>query len=393
MRKQFYEYIYLTRQERSGLLVVIISSFIIFFIPNFYVFFDKKNATDFSNFQKEINQFQEAKLTSPSINFSQKRKSNFSNENQLVLFPFDPNDVSKEELIQLGISKKTAQTIINFRNKGAKFFKKEDFKKVYGFKKSDYERLENYIQIKPKKESSPSMHQENIPASYEAPPISPIVFDPNTADKKIMSQNDIPQHVINTIIKYRNSGGSFSTKEDLKKIYTLTEEVYQKIEPFIEIKLMSKSDSTNTKRFDDSFSKQEKDITNIIIDINNSTAEDWQLLHGIGPSFSKRIITFRDKLGGFYSVEQVGETYGLPDSTFQQIKTHLILSSISHQININHATENDLKSHPYISWNQAKLILSYRNMHGGFSHVNELLEISAFKKEWFEKVKHYLKVE
>ena len=106
---------------------------------------------------------------------------------------------------------------------------------------------------------------------------------------------------------------------------------------------------------------------NIIKGIWCSSTEDWQKLRGVVPSFSKRIIAFRSRLGGFYSIEQVGETYSLPDSIFQKIE-------------LNQATENKLKSHPYISWNQTKLIISYRKMHGYFKGVNELLQIGALKK-------------
>jgi competence protein ComEA len=72
-------------------------------------------------------------------------------------------------------------------------------------------------------------------------------------------------------------------------------------------------------------------------------------LPGIGSKLSQRIIAFRNKLGGFYSVEQVGETYRLPDSTFQKIKPKLILGNNNvKQININAASIDEMKAHPYL---------------------------------------------
>ena len=208
-----------------------------------------------------------------------------------------------------------------------------------------------------------------------------VAFDPNTADVNTLLQNGIPQHVANTIIKYRSSGAIFQVKEDLKKIYTLKEDIYQKIEPFIEIAPQEKIASTKVFEQKNDFPKTEKKPKNIVIDINNSSPEDWQQLRGIGPSFSKRIVKFRDRLGGFYSIKQVGETYGLPDSSFQKIKNQLQPSSILQKINLNHATENELKSHPYISWNQAKLICSYRKMHGDFKNVSDCVcELEAVWK-------------
>lgn len=392
MRKQFYEYMYLTRQERNGLIVIIFLINIISISPWVYSFFNKKGATDFSQFLNEIEVFQQADISTQPLAFAKNNFSNSTVSKQFDLFYFDPNIASKEDFINLGISQKTAQTIINFRNKGAKFFQKEDFKKVYGLKKSDFERLENYIQIEKKEKKFQPFAKNEIPKSYDAPIINHVAFDPNTADVNTLLQNGIPQHVANTIIKYRSSGAIFQVKEDLKKIYTLKEDIYQKIEPFIEIVPQEKKTIVKAAAQKNDFPKTENKPTNIVIDINNSTAEDWQKLSGIGPSFSKRIVKFRDRLGGFYAVNQVGETYGLPDSSFQKIKHQLQPSSILQKINLNQATENELKSHPYISWNQAKLICSYRKMHGEFKNVNELLQIGALKKEWLEKVKYYLTI-
>lgn len=392
MRKHIYEFLYLTRQERNGLLIIISMTILISFFPKFYAIFLTEEQTDFSLFLKEIETFHQAEVINTPLAFTSKKskKSNLIKPSQL--FNFDPNKASKKDFIQLGLSSKTAQTIINFRNKGAQFFKKEDLKKVYGLKGTDYRRLENYIQIEKKKSTTPYSVKNNIPTTYDVPIIKHVTFDPNTASEKILLQNGIPQHVTNTILKYRSSGAVFKTKEDLKKIYTLKEGIYNKIEPYIEINSIENKTVVKASAQKDDSKKEIVIPINSIIDINQASPEDWQQLQGIGPSFSKRIVKFRDKLGGFYSVDQVGETYGLPDSTFQKIKPQLQVSSILNKINLNEATEKELKAHPYISWNQAKLIISYRNMHGKFQSVNELLKIGALKKEWVEKIQIYLKL-
>jgi competence ComEA-like helix-hairpin-helix protein len=117
-------------------------------------------------------------------------------------------------------------------------------------------------------------------------------------------------------------------------------------------------------------------------------------LPGIGSKLASRIISFRDKLGGFYSVEQVGEVYGLQDSTFQKIRKWLKLENASvKKININTATAEELKSHPYIRWNLAKLIIAYRNEHGAFGKTGDLKNITEVTEEVFEKMNHYLTVD
>lgn len=392
MRKQFYEYIYLTRQERNGLFVVISMCSLFSFAPLIYSFFGEKRITDFSQFLNEIEAFHQAGISTQSLAFAKNNSSNSTSPKQFELFYFDPNTASKEDFINLGISQKTTQTIINFRNKGATFFKKEDFKKVYGLKESDFERLKNFIQIDNKEKEFQPFAKNEIPQSYDAFIVNHIAFDPNTADEKTLLQNGIPQHVASTIIKYRSSGAIFQVKEDLKKIYTLKEDIYKKIEPFIDIAPQEEIATAKVFESKNNFPKEENKSVNVTIDINNSSAEDWQKLQGIGPSFSKRIIKFRDQLGGFHTIEQVRETYGLPDSTFQKIKNQLQPSDILARINLNQATEGELKSHPYISWNQAKLIISYRKMHGDYKNVNKLLQIGALEKEWLEKLKCYLEI-
>jgi competence ComEA-like helix-hairpin-helix protein len=110
-----------------------------------------------------------------------------------------------------------------------------------------------------------------------------------------------------------------------------------------------------------------------IIDVNNADTTAFISLPGIGSKLAARIITFREKLGGFYSVEQIGETYGLPDSTFQKIKQWLKLDNLSvKKININTATVDEMKAHPYIKYGLANPIVAYRNEHGAFSKIEDI---------------------
>ena len=115
---------------------------------------------------------------------------------------------------------------------------------------------------------------------------------------------------------------------------------------------------------------------------------------GIGSKLSQRIIAFRNKLGGFYSVNQVGETYLLPDSTFQKIKSRLIIGS-SHvkQININAASIDEMKAHPYLRYNLANAIFQYRQQHGNFNSVEEIKKIMLVTEDIFNKVAPYLTVQ
>jgi competence ComEA-like helix-hairpin-helix protein len=128
-----------------------------------------------------------------------------------------------------------------------------------------------------------------------------------------------------------------------------------------------------------------------LIPVNSTDTAALIALPGIGSKLAARIISFREKLGGFYSVEQIGETYGLPDSTFQKIKGRLqVEESTIRKINLNTATKDELKVHPYIRWHLANAIVEYRNQHGSFKSLEELKNIVLIDEAIFAKMIPYL---
>ena len=87
------------------------------------------------------------------------------------------------------------------------------------------------------------------------------------------------------------------------------------------------------------------------------------------------------------------ETYGLPDSTFQKIKTKLVFTNTSlKKININTASLDEMKSHPYIRFNLANAILQYKNAHGNFALVSDIKKIMIVTDEIFNKLVPYLTI-
>ena len=127
--------------------------------------------------------------------------------------------------------------------------------------------------------------------------------------------------------------------------------------------------------------------------INQADTIVWSQLPGIGAKLASRIVHFREKLGGFYQIDQVGETFGLPDSTYQKIKPCLRLDATALiQIDLNSASKESLQAHPYIRWQIANAIINYRQAHGGFHSVDELLQLAQIDTAKFEKLKPYLVV-
>jgi DNA uptake protein ComE-like DNA-binding protein len=130
------------------------------------------------------------------------------------------------------------------------------------------------------------------------------------------------------------------------------------------------------------------------VDINIADTTAFIALPGIGSKLSKRILGFREKLGGFYSIDQISETYNLPDSTFQKIKPYLVLNSKAiKKININSATLDQMKAHPYINYSIANSIITYRQQHGNYTDILELKKLMLVSDEFYSRASPYLSVE
>jgi len=220
-------------------------------------------------------------------------------------------------------------------------------------------------------------------------------FDPNTLLAEDWKRLGLKEKTIHTIQNYLGKGGHFNKPEDLQKVYGLHKDEYERLAPYIRIvpteKINNKGEFTHSTP-DPSSGKTAFSIQ--VIDINMADTSAFIALPGIGSKLAARIINFRDKLGGFYSINQVGETYGLPDSTFQKIKPFLKLENILvKKININTATTDELKAHPYIRYSLANPIVVYRNEHGPFTKLEDLKKVMAITEDVYNKLKPYVTVD
>ena len=115
---------------------------------------------------------------------------------------------------------------------------------------------------------------------------------------------------------------------------------------------------------------------------------------GIGSKLAQRIIVFREKLGGFYKIDQIAETFGLADSTFQKIKPRLTINDKTiKQFNINTATIDEMKLHPYLRYNIANAIVQYRTQHGNFNNIADVKNIMIIDELLFNKISPYITIQ
>lgn len=305
LRNFLFNFFHFNKQERNGVFVLCIIIVILFSIRLLMPFI----GNDSSNVQlmtinipspansKEVdNQFIKESYKS---DLPEKKFSNINNNQQFV---FNPNTVTIEDAQKLGFSKKLSATLINFRNKGGKFFKAEDLKKLYGLSPKLYEELESYILIpNAKKEYKHDSAFANKPHTYE------------------------------------------------KKIYTKE-----------------------------------------LVEINTADSLSIVFLKGIGPGFTKRIIKYRTMLGGFHSVNQLKDVYGMNDSLFLILSSQIKLDPTALvKIPVNAIDFNSLRKHPYFNFQSAQAVVNFRSKHGKLTE-DDIRGLGIFSEEKLRLILPYL---
>lgn len=239
-------------------------------------------------------------------------------------------------------------------------------------------------------ENNYTNYYEPSERNYSSPKSEVFYFDPNTASTDEWKRLGVKDKTIATIQKYISKGGHFYKPEDIRKIWGIHPDLQDRLVPYVKIENTQKQYANNYADKTTYISSYKKPVVETV-EINTADTATFIALYGIGSKLAQRIITFREKLGGFYSVDQIKETYGLPDSTFIKIRPKLILTNTAvKKLNINTASLDEMRSHPYIRYNLANAFVQYRAQHGNFSSVEDIKKIMIITDEIFAKVSPYL---
>lgn len=216
-------------------------------------------------------------------------------------------------------------------------------------------------------------------------------FDPNTISAEGWRKLGLRDKTIATIENYRNKGGKFREPGDIRKIWGLFPDEAERLIPYVKIvSAPAAANYSNPSTLEVSANTFERKRVPGVVDVNQSDTTTWIALPGIGSKLSQRIINFRTKLGGFYKVEQVAETFGLPDSVYQKIKPLLKITGEVQKIDINGAKVDELKAHPYINYQVANAIVQYRNQHGDYKSAEDIRKIMIIDDSLYSKISPYL---
>ena len=295
------------KQERNGVFVLGIIISVLIIVRMCLPLFVHQDNVQFITINSTTNN-DEVKGNKQSNTFSKNESELSTTTISVEKFVFNPNTISAEDAYKLGFSKKLSATLINFRNKGGKFFKPDDLKKLYGLSPKLFEELEAYILI-------PNANKE-YPSHFKKDSVFQKTYPKNTYEKKTYVKEAI----------------EINTADSLSIVY----------------------------------------------------------LKGIGPSFTKRIIKYRTLLGGFHSMNQLKEIYGMTDSLFLNLSSQIKLDKNNiTKIPINVVDLNTLRKHPYFSFASAQALINFRAKHGKLTE-QEIKGLGVFNEEKLSQLLPYM---
>jgi len=207
-------------------------------------------------------------------------------------------------------------------------------------------------------------------------------FNPNTLDDKGWLALGLPSTKLSVVRNFQKSGAIFKTKTDLKNCFAITDEFYKKVEIYISIPEIKKTETPSIK------TKKTKRI----IELNQADSLQLISINGVGPFYAKQILKYRKELGGFRNYAQITEIWGLENLEIQKLKQQTSIDTLHiRKVNVNTIELEQLKLHPYLNYKQAKMILNYRKQHGDFKQVKDIRKIKPISPELFRKIAPYLK--
>ena len=233
-------------------------------------------------------------------------------------------------------------------------------------------------------------------------PIELFTFDPNTADSTALLRLGLARWQVRNIYKYRAAGGVYRTKEDFAKLYGLTVRQYRELEPYITIgadflpasTLFAdrKTERSNaTEQRDSAFTPRYpvKLAEGETVDLATADTALLQRVPGIGSYYARRIIAYRQRLGGYVSTSQLNEIESFP----QEALAYFTLGNggePTEKLNVNSLSLNELKQHPYINFYQARAIVDYRRQNGPIADISELRLLPDFSDAAIDRLRPYV---
>lgn len=217
------------------------------------------------------------------------------------------------------------------------------------------------------------------------------VFDPNTADSSTLVHLGFKPWQAKNMVKYRAAGGKYRKPEDLKKLYGMTDSMYQALTPYIYIAREEVDSVAVDSLRKDSLPRWKEENKDTILNLRTADTVELKMIHGIGSYRARQIVRYREQLGGFVSVEQVLEAKGMENVDADSLLAHFWIDSLKIEpMNVNSVGVQRLSRHPYLRFEQAQAIYELRRKKIRLDSIQQLQQIECISAETLEKIAPYL---
>ena len=248
-----------------------------------------------------------------------------------------------------------------------------------------------------KKQAKPSYHHyydNGAPAGGAPLEAQLFAFDPNTADSTSLLRLGLSPRLVRNIYRYRAKGGVFHRKQDFARLYGLTVGQYRRLEPYIVIGedyqwAADRIPAAKTSRLSvrDTMPYPKKLKVGEHIELNSADTSMLKRVPGIGTAYARAVVSYRERLGGYYQASQLLEIRGFPVTALQFFVVDV---TKVRKININRLKQSTLSNHPYIDRRQAQTIVTHRNVFGPIKSLDKLAHYSDFTPDKIERLKAYV---
>lgn len=295
-----------------------------------------------------------------------------------TLRPFDPNTADYRTLVESGLSREVAVGIIRWREAGKRYRIKEDLALCYAVTDSIYYAIEPYIIIGEEYSLKPAEYslteERDTKATIE---LEPFTLDTVTAPYLRTLGFSIRQ--ADLVIRYREMIGGYRSMDEFAECYAVDSAMAERLRPYIIFPKRDSSTIVVTPRVE------------FPIEVNSADSTLLCRVSGIGAKSAAHIMRYRELLGGYYSVEQISELKVVTDENFQRILPQIWCDSAKiKKICINFASPKELEVHPYVSNRMLKRIVNHRELKGGWSSIEEMIEDKIFSTEEAARIAPYL---
>lgn len=219
---------------------------------------------------------------------------------------------------------------------------------------------------------------------YERKTIEYFSFDPNLTTKEEFIRLGFSEKQSDAIVNYRDKGAAFRTKADFAKVFVVSDAMFKKLEPWITLPEQIAAEETAAAA-----AVQEPE--HFLIELNRADTTELKRVKGIGSVLAKRIVEYREKLGGYYAVNQLLEINGIDEERFELIKPFFVVdASLLRKMDLNREEFKSVLKHPYFEYYIVKSIFEQKDKTGSFSSVEQIRENPLIYDDLYRKISPYL---